>query len=355
MKQVILYFIVLMTFPICSNAQQHLFVEKGKTWHFIYFAPNHYLTDEHSFDSPLFEYDYAFKSEAEDMIVGKSYTKMYENDEVHGYYREESGKIYSYNADLQQEKLEYDFSLGFGDIFSTDLLGVDVKYEVEGTGSIKVNGNDYKTQTLQLLPSEEFGNWDVQTTWIEGIGNPDNPGSLNVPAVGGGRYILTYVTNELTGEYFPLSFTDRHLRGQQLVLGNEVDGDEEMLKFELLKDTLHVYGTMMTGCAPNQYIYCRDDKDGVITLDIVEMQPCSACRTLHEIDLYFSGFDADDYHIGDIDGPTLKRKSGDAADISSIHHNRPDTMDNIFSIMGIRLNTSRKGLNLINGKKVLIR
>ena len=352
MKQIFL--LACLAVSSIANAQQHFFVEKGKTWHFIYYAPNHYLTEEHSFDSPLFEYDYTFKDENEDVIDGKSYTRMYENDEIHGYYREESGKVFSYNANSQQEKLEYDFTLGSSDIFPTNLYGVDVKYEVEGTGSINVNGNDYKTQTLQLLPTEEFGNWDVQTTWIEGIGNPDNPESLNVPAVGGGKFILTYVTNELTGEYFPLSFTDRHLRGQQLVLGKEVDGDEEMLKFEFIKDTLHVSGTMMTGCTPNQYIYCRDDRNGVITFDIVEMQPFIARRAMHEVDLYFPGFYAGNYHIRDIGSPTLECKSGDAVDISDIHHNRPVTIDGIFSIHGIRFSQPWHGLNIINGKKVFV-
>ena len=337
-----------------ANAQQHLFVEEGKTWHFIYFAPNHYLTEEHSFDSPLLEYDYAFKSETEDLIDGKSYTKMYENDNIHGYYREEAGKVYSYNANSQQEKLEYDFSLTTGDVFSAKVYGFDVKWDVEGTGSIKVNGNDYKTLQLQMQPTEEFGNESAQTTWVEGIGNPNNPESLNLPTMGGGKFILTYVTNELTGEYFPLSFTDRHMRGQQLVLGKKVEGNKEKLNYEFIKDTLHVYGTMMTGDAPNQYIYCNDDKNGVITFNIVEMQPCADCKALHEIDLYFSGFYAGYYHIGNADTPTLECQPTPDA-ITDLQQEKSGNSNAIFTIQGTRLTAPQKGLNIINGKKMLVR
>lgn len=176
--------------------------------------------------------------------------------------------------------------------------------------------------------------------------------SLNLPAVGGGKYILTYVTNELTGEYIPLSFTDRHLRGQQLILGKEVEGDKEMLKYEFINDTLHIYGTMMTGCTPNQYIYCRDDKNGVITFEIVEFMPYDS-RALHEVNLYFAGFSAGNYHIGDVGAPTLECKPGDVDAISSLQHNSSELSKGIFSIQGIYLHSPQKGLNIINGKKVM--
>lgn len=347
-------FLTFLAISSIASAQQHLFVEKGKTWHFIYFAPNHYLTEEHCFDSPIFEYDYAFKVETEDMIDGKSYIKMYENDNIYRYYREEAGKVYSYNANSQQEKLEYDFSLGSGDIFSTNLYGVDAKYDIVGTGSIRVNGRDYKTQTLQLRPTDELGNESVQTRWIEGIGNLDNPESLNSLNVGGGKYILTYVTNELTGEYFPLSFTDRHMRGQQLVLGKEVEGDQEMLKYEFIKDTLHVSGSMMTGCTPNQYIYCRDDRNGVITLDIVEMQPCATRRALHKVNMYFSGFNAGNYHIGNVDTQTLECRPDGINAIADVNEHG-NGKASVFNLGGMLLSRPQPGLNIINGKKVLKR
>lgn len=77
---------------------------------------------------------------------------MYEGDNIYGYYREEAGKVYSYDGGSQQEKLEYDFTLGSGDVFSTKVYEVDAKLDVEDTGSIKVNGKEYKTQTLQFRP-----------------------------------------------------------------------------------------------------------------------------------------------------------------------------------------------------------
>ena len=318
----------------------------------MYFAPSHYLTEEHSFDAPRFEYNYVLGSETENMSNGKAYTKMYEGDNIYGYYREEAGKVYSYDGGSQQEKLEYDFTLGSGDVFSTKVYEVDAKLDVEDTGSIKVNGKEYKTQTLQFRPAEEFDNMSTQTVWVEGIGNIDSPKSLNLPAVGGGKYILTYVTNELTGEYFPLSFTDRHMRGQQLILGKEVEGDKEMLKYEFLNDTLHIYGTMMTGCTPNQYIYCRDDKDGVITFEIVELMPYDS-RALHEVNLYFAGFSAGNYHIGDAGGQTLECKPGEVDAISSLRHNSSELNSGIFTIQGKSLQAPQKGLNIINGRKVM--
>lgn len=336
---------------VCAQPRQ--FVEKGKTWHFIYYAPIHYLTEEHSYDSPTFTFDYKFREDADTVIAGKPYAKMYENNAVLGYYREESGKVYCYSAISQKEDLQYDFTLNSGDIFSTNVYERDAEFDVKETGYIKVNGIDYRTQTLLMRPIEELGNETSQTTWIEGIGNLDSPEPINVPTVGGGKFILTYVTNELTGDYFPLPFTDRHLRGQQLVLGKESEGETENLEYEFINDTLHVFGTMMTGCTPNQYIYCSDDKDGIITFKTVEMPPYADCRALHQVDMYFAGFGAGNYHIGEDDAIILTCKPNAADGITDIKLNSNEN-STIFTLQGIKLASPQKGLNIIGGKKVLI-
>ncbi len=280
------------------------FVKPNKRWHIFGF----------SYSGQTKAIDYYFTSETETCANGKTYRKMYqqtdEGTSLVGLFREANGRVFQYDESLKAEKLFYDFCLMKGETLISWYSSSD--YTVAAVDEQLVNGHPLKALTLgTYLKAESLEGKDRKAdcsahytwteTWLAGIGNPTGPiNPLNNSGYGSWCTQTVYVMSDV---FLPLPFADPQsgLRGQQLVLGDEREGEKEDLHYEFVGDSLHVYGTMWTNCGPDQYIYCIEKKDGDLMkrnisfqIDVMPETEMD-CAALHEVDLYFPFFDFNEY------------------------------------------------------------
>ena len=159
-----LYFFVSLVFALsavpATMAAQVLkqLLKEGKSWNYVY--------DYHGIDDngTLFHETIPYKEwiEGDTIIAGKTYFKMHSTAIKYPisslkFWREDTGKVYAYDEDLEQEMLMYDFS-----------LNKDEMADILGNNNIKVN----KVDTISVCGIERrriFLNFGL---WVEGVGSP---------------------------------------------------------------------------------------------------------------------------------------------------------------------------------------
>ena len=159
-----LYFFVSLVFALlavpATMAAQVLkqLLKEGKVWTYEY--------DYHGIDEngTLFHETIPYKEwiEGDTIIDGKTYFKMHSTAIKYPisslkFWREDTGKVYAYDEDLEQEMLMYDFS-----------LNKDEMADILGNNNIKVN----KVDTISICGIERrriFLNFGL---WVEGVGSP---------------------------------------------------------------------------------------------------------------------------------------------------------------------------------------
>ncbi len=147
----------LLFSSIQVQAQKQMLVE-GKVWNYVY--------DYHGIDDngTLFHETIPYKEwiEGDTIIDGKTYFKMHSTATKYPisslkFWREDTGKVYAYDEDLEQEMLMYDFSLNKDDM--ADILG---------NNNIKVN----KVDTISVCRIERRRIYFDFGLWVEGVGSP---------------------------------------------------------------------------------------------------------------------------------------------------------------------------------------
>ncbi len=159
-----LYFFVSLVFallavPATMGAQVlKQLLKEGKSWNYVY--------DYHGIDDNgnLFHETIPYQEwiEGDTIIDGKTYFKMHSTAIKYPisslkFWREDTGKVYAYDEDLEQEMLMYDFS-----------LNKDEMADILGNNNIKVN----KVDTISVCGIERrriFLNFGL---WVEGVGSP---------------------------------------------------------------------------------------------------------------------------------------------------------------------------------------
>ena len=158
-----LYFFVSLVFALlavpATMAAQVLkqLLKEGKSWNYVY--------DYHGIDDNgnLFHESIPYQEwiEGDTIIAGKTYFKMHSTATKYPisslkYWREDTGKVYAYNEDLEQEMLMYDFSLNKDEMVC--ILG----------NNIKVNNVD----TISVCRIERRRIYFDFGLWVEGVGSP---------------------------------------------------------------------------------------------------------------------------------------------------------------------------------------
>ena len=159
-----LYFFVSLVFALlavpATMAAQVLkqLLKEGKSWNYVY--------DYHGIDDNgnLFHETIPYKEwiEGDTIIDGKTYFKMHSTAIKYPisslkFWREDTGKVYAYDEDLEQEMLMYDFS-----------LNKDEMADILGNNNIKVN----KVDTISVFGIKRRRIYHDFGLWVEGVGSP---------------------------------------------------------------------------------------------------------------------------------------------------------------------------------------
>ncbi|MBQ9665926.1 MAG: DUF3244 domain-containing protein [Bacteroidaceae bacterium] len=295
----------------------HPFIESNKKWHIL----------RMSFGGFAMPRDNYFSGDERIEANGKTYQIMYEarDGDVReaALLREEGRRVYIYHANTNTEEILYDFTLNEGDTFELQYEG-GLQCKVTKVHQIEVNGEKLKTITFEYsYMSEErkemyeelkemYGDFEEEKTptwvWIEGIGNDDPLSYPSDPYAASSLYDqLCYAVSD--NYYYPFSFNDVWVgwRGRPLLKGEDHTAEvpeerwgHDDLHYEFLpgepwgydKDTLHVYGNMWVACGGDAYIYCKEDNNHDIKLEIEYASEATPCLGFFSVDLYFPFFSA---------------------------------------------------------------
>lgn len=283
------------------------FIERGKSWHILEYDHRQLMFD--SFDElPYREYDLEFCEDCDTVINGMCYAKLTHTnvcgedvEQVAAIVREEEGKVYEYYNG--KEWLMYDFTLNKGDKIELRQSDGQQLMTVDDVSYTDLNGRSLRTITL----SGTAGEWadepyTITRKWIEGVGDTQNPLSEIGYAyeAGGGCLLMPYVTWD-SGEFLPLSFRRNNYCGQQLKLGENIEGSipvekwgKDELQYEFVDEkTLHAYGVMWLSDCSSQYIYCYCHDTGsecAITTKVKEVGIPGTRLGAYKVDLFFGDF-----------------------------------------------------------------
>ena len=149
--------LLYMFSSIQAQAPKQL-LKEGKVWTYVY--------DYHGIDDNgnLFHETIPYKEwiEGDTIIDGKTYFKMHSTAIKYPisslkFWREDTGKVYAYDEDLEQEMLMYDFS-----------LNKDEMADILGNNNIKVN----KVDTISVFGIKRRRIYHDFGLWVEGVGSP---------------------------------------------------------------------------------------------------------------------------------------------------------------------------------------
>jgi len=295
-----------------DNDKYFPFIQNNKKWHVLGFSMGgKYMK------TPLVT-DYFFDGTNTE-IDGNTYYYMYSrtqsltNDEqvnTEGLFREENGRVYKYQEDLQKELLVYDFTLNEGDVFEyTCDDGTKLQGKVTNVKELYTTYYNPPLKAITIDFNETYdGEYGATTTslWIEGMGNyahPTNFVTRDTPNSWG--YYTAYVINEEPYYYYPFTINvpTAGWSGQELIINGYGRGIEypNELYCELVGDNqsdvyLHVKGYMDVICGSTFYIYSKvhdtDDRTAqFVSLDIEYITEVATCIRNYYVDLYFPGFE----------------------------------------------------------------
>lgn len=325
MKRTLLFIACVMT-SITMLAQVESndyipFVELGKQWHLVssvsddttnYYFIKYQMNEEEEHDGKTYFQVHHFYKNAYDEEYG---------DASYGYalLREENRRVYMYDQIRKREIMLYDFTLKEGDTFTYEYRQYNCKVLKQGwledgpqivtsstltsADTLDIKYRRLRTWTIgrEIRPGEYY----EYLTWVEGAGTLDN---MFCPDCNGAASCLAYIerkdneTDSGENEYLPFSFYNTYglEHGCDLPTGAENNEEDEWsqhhLTYELVGDSLHVYGDVFSQCGPNNYAYfiektTDDPKVRKIEFQIQEVAPVANCMALHATDFYVPGFD----------------------------------------------------------------
>lgn len=357
------------------------FLDKNKKWYVWHFDSEHYVSSAAEYVQPMGQV--YITTEINDTVIGdNSYTRMYcwtgdrcfywndaqsafmsistqrYSDIVSALFREEDGKVYKYDEGKQVEYLFYDFTLEIGDEFSLYIpeTGAEVKCTVKDIDKVTASCRTHRRLHL-ATDNPDY----KETIWIEGYGSEAGP-LVSMTSSDVTKSGTSYLAHARSASHrYAQPFNDTHYRGQELQVNPEpIEYVEGMkgLEFEFIGDVLHITGNMRI-VSPvdmdNLYMYCVDSEDGALRLgyQILEDYIFTEMKIYGGVDLYFPGLKPGYYNILTTSGEQIECKlSADA--VTSVNLNSNENSD-IFTLQGTKLAQPQKGLNIIGGKKVLVR
>lgn len=387
MKHLLILFILSFGFRITAKADNIPFVENGKTWHLRFYSLKAGMT--HAFhEGPSDEYDLHFGkneswqtqegAEEDTVIAGCAYKKLYrgygENLSVAALLREEEGKVYLWDMNAEKERVLYDFTLNQGDVFYMPYQenGKEESYTCTVTKVDEYESAGHRLKRIHFDAQVPDGNGEdsnggmSSNVWIEGLGVPNgNPlkNVINPTVTGEWACYCPYIYTSAT--FFPFSFARQGIRGQELVLHEELakplsdeNGKKDLLKYELLagngedSDTLHISGYLWANADCSHYIYCYDNSQKVCW-ERVEIGQAKGSPKAYWVDIKFPMF-YEEYYQYVVEDNEGKHPIGEA--INSIHNIEEETsFVGIYDLTGRPVSAPSKGIYILNGKKVLVK
>ena len=365
-----------------SDETKHIsFLGSSAQWLVWQFSKEHYTSSDAEYENPIGNI-YNTIEINDTVIDGKSYTRLYdtgykyfnwtlpepsfmeirhhtaETYDVCGIFREDDGKIYKYDEKTQKEYLFYDFTLNVDDTFTLFIPETGENVECVVTDIDSVVSYDQTYHRLHL--STDNPNFK-ETTWIEGFGSEAGP-LVSMNRSDAATYGTSYLANAHSKEYYyAQTFTDIHCRGKEIHVNPEpIEYTPGMkgLEFEFIGNTLHITGNLKLITPVNyKYMYCVDSEDGVIRLGVGHMGVVFTQHLIYGgLDVYFEGFKPGMYKVSAPTGGQMQIECQPTADaITDLRQEKSDNGNAIFTIQGTRLTAPQKGLNIINGKKMLVR
>ena len=328
-----LFIIACMLTSITMLAQEESnnyipFVEAGKTWHV-----------ESSPSSGKQYYKFlTYRMDEKVELDGKTYFKLKQEGDTDadvsdmGLFREEDGRVYTYDNMLDRDVMLYDFSLKEGDTFTYEIdpnSPMNCKVLKQGwlyngpqivSSVIPISADSMEIRYRQLRTwsiGREIGPGEYQelSTWVEGVGSLIDP--FSYPLSVGGICSLAYVeridheTNYSKNSYLPFSFYNPYGRvhGCNLPIDVKVQpGDgHSQLTYDLEGDHMHVYGKVYAQ-AGNAYAYFIEEEtdDPLVRklhFQIEDVDPVPTTMGLHATEFYVPGLNPNfDYIIVDNQG-----------------------------------------------------
>ena len=331
-----LFIIVCMLTSITMLAQEESnnyipFVEAGKTWHV-----------ESSPSSGKQYYKFlTYRMDEKVELDGKTYFKLKQEGDTDadvsdmGLFREEDGRVYTYDNMLDRDVMLYDFSLKEGDTFTYEIdpySPMNCKVLKQGwlydgpqivssvipisPDSMEIRYRQLRTWTIgrEIGPGE----YHELSTWVEGVGSLKD--TFIYPLSVGGICSLAYVertdheTNYSKNSYLPFSFYNPYGRVHGCNLPIDVmvlkvlpvDGHSQ-LTYDLEGDHMHVYGNIYAQ-AGNAYAYFIEEEtdDPLVRklhFQIEDVDPIPTTMGLHATEFYVPGLNPNfDYIIVDNQG-----------------------------------------------------
>ncbi len=271
-----------------------------------------------------------------------------------GAWYEEDKKVYVYNS-LNQRKMKYDFSLE-----ANDTLFIGNQPYVIGpkqTGGLEGFKGVYR-DILWCFGGDPYYNYN--TTWLEGVGGIDGP-TVNVyyGEEGHGLFLMSCTIGDeviyLNDEYedgatpmearkrrFDFSHTikiqpkARRQSGEEQSLYGEYNDQQLGINLDPLVDAYQVRITDESG----KLVYEKAVNAGNIVglnIDISAYAKGRYTVTVENSQESFTG-----------------QFETQATGIEAIRNNKEERATSIYNLQGQRLNSLQKGLNIVNGRKLLI-
>jgi hypothetical protein len=351
-----------MTFtPLETQTAYRPFVEEGKVWKVGPISGNPVqIVDYYYFDGDTIIGGKTCKQMMCQRYVSPDYSNEYWTptpslSKVGAWY-EEDQKVYFYDEIIQSMKMMYDFSLG--DYETVDFLNVDgyPPYIIgpRQTGGIK----GFKGVYRDIMMGQDI---NTKTPWLEGVGGLDGPfASVYHPLADyKPEFLMSCTIGDeviyLNDEYedgatpaearkrrFDFSHTiktkpkARRQSGEEQSLYGEYNDQQLGINLDPLYDAYQVRITDESG----KLVYEKAVNAGNIVglnIDISAYAKGRYTVTVENSQESFTG-----------------QFETQATGIEAIRNNKEERATSIYNLQGQRLNSLQKGLNIVNGRKLLI-
>ena len=304
------------------------FVEAGKTWH----------VESSSSNGEQYYKFLTYRMDEKVELDGKTYFKLKQEGDTDadvsdiGLFREENGRVYTYDNMLDRDVMLYDFSLKEGDSFTYEIdpnSPMNCKVLKQGwlyngpqivSSVIPISPDSMEIRYRQLRTwsiGREIGPGEYQelSTWVEGVGSLKD--MFIYPLSVGGNCSLAYVertdheTNYSKNSYLPFSFYNSYGRvhGCDLPIDVKVQpGDgHSQLTYDLEGDHMHVYGKVYAQAGNTYAYFIEEETDDPLVrklhFQIEDVDPIPTTMGLHATEFYVPGLNPNfDYIIVDNQG-----------------------------------------------------
>ena len=385
MKAFMMFFIQFASFMgVCAQELQieyMPFVRLYKTWYTYRYAEDVRQT-----------MPYYFFGSGVERENGHEYFPLYcryyrNNQQIVGLMREEDRKVYMYDSVANTENVIYDFSLSTGDVFTYN-YGLDspTRCKVLSSGEYKDGPMLYKftydemtdeyTEYSRYLYYWTIGTenapdvYDEATTWIEAAGGIHGPladASPNPATIDTDSYLAYIETSIDQLRYIPFQFhdsitTSRGFNFEVLRADEQPDALNDDLTFELHADTLRIKGCLVLSCS-EIYAFAHEEPTGspdttMIVLLMKEAGLAEDCTDLYMTDFSLPGFDPDkNYVVSFHNRKTYEvvNTNHQPTNIASPTTANRRKLARVYNLQGQRMAQPQTGLNIVGGRKVLMK